>query len=193
LAGRDRTAADGEDAGLLRRDLADGGPEDVLVVQADRGDHRELVRPGDRVGGVEQSPEPGFYDPVVDPVGEQAERDGVGDLEEGRPTVAGLLHRLDCWPDPFQLRVDEVGSGGSAVDLEPLEDGVGVRRQVGADPEPVGPEQARHEGAHRPLPRGARDVHGAEAVLRIPQRPEQGPRAGEPHPRRAPLRPELRE
>ena len=139
------------------------------MVEADRCDHRELVRPGDRVGGVEQPPEPRLDDAVVHPIGEQAEGDGVGDLEEGRPAVPGSLHRLDRRPDPVQRCVDEFGLRGLAVELEPLAEAVDVGRQMGADPEPVRPEQARHERAHRALPRGACDVHGPEAILRMPQ------------------------
>ncbi len=48
--------------------------------------------------------------------------------------MPGVLHRLDRRPDPGELSLNEVGFDWCAVDLEPLQQGVDVRRHVGPDP-----------------------------------------------------------
>ena len=67
--------------------------------------------------------------------------------------VPGSLHRFDA--DRIRSSAASMlGSRGLAVELEPLAEAVDVGRQMGADPEPVRPQQARHERASpSPSPR----------------------------------------
>ena len=72
-----------EDAGLLRGDAGEVVAEEILVVVADRRDHRGERRVDD-VGGVEAAAEPDLEQrDIGGMLGEEEEGDRRGDLEEG--------------------------------------------------------------------------------------------------------------
>jgi len=162
VASADRLSARREHPGFVGSDLGQRRPEHVGVVEPDRGQYRELVPARDDVRRVQQSADPGFDDVVVGGAIEDPECDRVGDLEERRSPEARLLNTLDLWTYSVELVDQDVSGDGTAVDLEALDELVGVGGQMRAHPKAVCGQDRGDERAHRSLPRRARQVHSGD-------------------------------
>src|SRR5262249_13055588 len=158
-----------DDPRLLPRDLLDRVAEDLGVIQADRGDDRHQRR--EDVGAIEPAAEADLDHGDVDlAFGEVEESERRRHLEEGAVAAFGESF------DPVERLLEPALVGPLADDADALTEVDQMRRGVEAGAHTRLAQRALDERAHRALAVGARDVHGAEARVGIPQRAEQ--RAG---------------
>ena len=156
LVGLDRRDDGGgrlDDAGLRARDLLDRRAEPALVVEGDRGEHRDLA-----VGDVRRVPLAAHADlehhDVDGGVGEAREREHRERLEEGQRCFAGLFELGvddgDEWQDLVPVAGDRLIVDRLAVDADALVEPLEVRAREQARAQAGGAQQrTRSSGSSR--------------------------------------------
>ena len=134
---QDQGAPRFDDPGLLARNIGSGGAEELHVVQAHVGHHRDLSL--DHVGGVPASPQPHLENRHVHRAVGEPQHGGCGqDLEPGQAGIA--QQRFD--PGEGRQHFGQLGiADGLPVSAQSFVDGFEMRAGERPDPESLGREQ----------------------------------------------------
>jgi len=168
----DDSAAALDDARFLRRNPAEGGPEQLQMVMTDTRDHRDEWSTD--ICGIQPPAESGFQDGKIDLfVNKVNEGCGSHHLEPGGALAAATggppVHRIDDRNHPVKKRGQTVSRDRRAIDGDAFSDIVDVRRQIAADVPARSLKDRGHHGGGRTLALRARDMCCSGRPVRIPK------------------------
>ena len=171
---RDARHAGLDDAGLLRRDLAQSLAQKLGMVQPDvRDDRHQRMR--DHICRIQTPAQAHFqHDIIHGPLGEIAYPDGCLQLELRRRPMLGRLQILDMRADNGDPAGEVRARDHFAVDLDTLAHIVDIRREI--HPNLVA-RRLQDGGRHRrrgPFALCPGDMDHTQPLLRVPQSVQQG-------------------